>query len=81
MIIMLTLLQGYSSQKEYIATQNALFNTIDDYWRMIWEQNVSIIVKMTSDDNVCVSVGYLLMMLPNTLYQLNTFPVVNVSFF
>lgn len=40
-------LQGFSSPREYIATQGALPFTRDEFWRMIWEQNVSIIVMLT----------------------------------
>lgn len=40
-------LPGYKSQREYIATQGPIPGTIDDFWRMIWEQNVSIIVMLT----------------------------------
>uniref|UniRef100_A0A8W8J4S9 protein-tyrosine-phosphatase n=1 Tax=Magallana gigas TaxID=29159 RepID=A0A8W8J4S9_MAGGI len=38
---------GYSSPREYIATQGPLPFTRDDFWRMVWEQNVSIIVMLT----------------------------------
>ncbi|XP_056016663.1 mucin-2-like isoform X2 [Ostrea edulis] len=40
-------LPGYKSEREYIATQGPIPGTIDDFWRMIWEQNVSIIVMLT----------------------------------
>nr|XP_022292672.1 receptor-type tyrosine-protein phosphatase beta-like isoform X2 [Crassostrea virginica] len=40
-------LPGYRSPREYIATQGPIPGTIDDFWRMIWEQNVSIIVMLT----------------------------------
>ncbi|XP_067950911.1 receptor-type tyrosine-protein phosphatase H-like isoform X1 [Watersipora subatra] len=38
---------GYSSKREYIATQGPLPGTIDHFWRMIWEQNVSMVVMLT----------------------------------
>ncbi|XP_052788638.1 tyrosine-protein phosphatase 10D-like [Mya arenaria] len=40
-------LPGYHSPREYIGCQGPLPATIDDHWRMIWEQNVTIIVMLT----------------------------------
>ncbi|GAB6023847.1 hypothetical protein CHUAL_008588 [Chamberlinius hualienensis] len=44
---------GYKSQREYIATQGPLPNTIDDFWRMVWEQGSPMIVMLTQ----CVERG------------------------
>ncbi|XP_076467280.1 tyrosine-protein phosphatase 10D-like isoform X2 [Babylonia areolata] len=38
---------GYSSKREYIATQGPLPATRDDFWRMAWEQNARNIVMLT----------------------------------
>ncbi|XP_053397498.1 receptor-type tyrosine-protein phosphatase O-like isoform X2 [Mercenaria mercenaria] len=40
-------LPGYSSPREYIGCQGPIPGTIDDFWRMIWEQNVSVVVMLT----------------------------------
>ena len=39
--------QGYKSQREYIGCQGPIPGTIDDFWQMIWEQNVSVVVMLT----------------------------------
>ncbi|XP_074019431.1 receptor-type tyrosine-protein phosphatase V-like [Numenius arquata] len=47
---------GYTSQQEFIATQGPLKKTIEDFWRLVWEQNVCNIVMLT----VCMENGRVL---------------------
>ncbi|XP_008281523.1 receptor-type tyrosine-protein phosphatase H isoform X3 [Stegastes partitus] len=44
---------GYNSKREYIATQGPLPATVNDFWRMIWEQRVKGIVMVTN----CIESG------------------------
>ncbi|XP_035997617.1 receptor-type tyrosine-protein phosphatase H-like isoform X3 [Fundulus heteroclitus] len=39
---------GYSSSREYIASQGPLPSTVSDFWRMVWEQKVKRIVMVTN---------------------------------
>ncbi|NWX63821.1 PTPRV phosphatase, partial [Promerops cafer] len=47
---------GYTSQQEFIATQGPLKKTVEDFWRLVWEQNVCNIIMLT----VCMENGRVL---------------------
>ena len=48
LILISPLSQGYHNAKEYITTQGPLEQTVDDFWRMVWEQNSATIVMLTN---------------------------------
>lgn len=52
-VCMLFVLKGNHFRREYIATQGPLPGTKDDFWKMVWEQNVHNVVMLTQ----CVEKG------------------------
>ena len=51
-------LQGYKKTGNFIATQGPLPNTTTEFWCMIWEQNVPVIIMLTNlveKEMVCYS--------------------------
>lgn len=50
----LCMLQGYKHRRNFIAAQCPLKNTVNDFWRMIWEHKNHVIVMLCNldDDDV-----------------------------
>ena len=46
-LLTLTCYLWFRQQKAYIATQGPLAETTEDFWRMLWENNSTIVVILT----------------------------------
>ena len=40
-------IDGYRYRNAYIATQGPLNETVEDFWRMLWEHNSTIVVMLS----------------------------------
>ena len=51
--------QSYNEGRLYIATQTPVSSTVDDFWRMVWEQRSTIVVMLSDlTDNEMVKQLY-----------------------
>ncbi|KFD69556.1 hypothetical protein M514_01923 [Trichuris suis] len=41
-------IQGYKGSKLFIAAQGPTLDTVNDFWRLIWEQDVRVVVMVTN---------------------------------
>ena len=52
------LFQGYTRTNEFILTQHPIESTVEDFWRMVWDQNSSVIVLLSDVlDEVSISIS------------------------
>ena len=47
LIHMYVVRQGYRYRRAYVVTQGPLPETTEDFWRMLWEHNSTIVVMLT----------------------------------
>lgn len=46
-----TFLQGLHKLREFIVTQHPLQDTVSDFWQMVWDHNVQMVVLLSSVDD------------------------------
>ncbi len=51
--------EGFKSVRKYICTQGPLDDTVADFWRMIWDEKVVVVVMLTgikeNEENKCAT--------------------------
>ena len=46
------LVQGQNRNQEYIATQSPLAATVKDFWWMVWEQKIHVVICLQDNKQV-----------------------------
>ena len=44
--------QDHKGQKRYIVTQHPLRDTITDFWQMIWDQQITLVVMVNDEEHL-----------------------------
>ncbi|BFZ08813.1 hypothetical protein BsWGS_11851 [Bradybaena similaris] len=47
-----TYLQGYKKSAEFVVTQHPTEDTMEDFWRMVWDKNSPVIIVLSSFDDI-----------------------------
>ena len=42
-------MQSYHTRRAFIATQGPLSSTVQDFWRMLWQYSVPVVVMLTEE--------------------------------
>ena len=50
-LLSLTLTQGYHKLEAYIATETPLTATVENFWKMVWEQKCATIVMLSQESS------------------------------
>jgi protein tyrosine phosphatase len=73
---MVVIFQGYSNETEYIATHGPKEETCLDFWRMVFQHDVHVIVmvtNLTEQDKVSTYLVLLMTLSHNIIWSLSVF--------